>query len=215
MSKVHSTSVVQTRQDREKRARQQEILQAARELFTQKGYHETTLDEVAHHAGFGKGTLYNYFSSKEELLYAIIDQLVQEMTALAETAAGAASTDARTQFSRFARSVLTHARDNADLMQLIIREVKRLDSPDKNKRMQEIKERIIAVWQTLAKPLENEMAAGKLKTFDPVTLAMLYDGMLRFYCMNRFGSSPAIKDDDSQDAADLLVTVFFDGIAKH
>jgi TetR/AcrR family transcriptional regulator, repressor of fatR-cypB operon len=205
---------VLTRKDREKISRHQEILQAARELFSRKGFHETTLEQVAHYAEFGKGTIYNYFRSKEELLYAIIEQLIDEMKALAQSCTESETVSAREQFSRFAREVIAHARDNAALMQLVIREIKKLDTPKKNERLLQIKDRISSVWRILARPLEVEKQAGRIKAFDPVKLAMLYDGMLRFYCMNRFSAFPTSTEDDSEDALKMLVTVFFDGIAQ-
>ena len=72
-----------SRKEREKLARQQEILKAARELFVTKGFRETTLEEIARLAEFGKGTLYNYFASKEDLFIGIIEQVTDEMLAIA------------------------------------------------------------------------------------------------------------------------------------
>ena len=54
--------------DAEKR---QAILDAARALFTTKGYESTTMAEVAKQAGVAVGTLYVYFKNKSELLYAV------------------------------------------------------------------------------------------------------------------------------------------------
>ena len=53
--------------DREERHR--EILTAALELFIKKGYHQTTLNEIAKASGIGQGTLYYYFPSKEEIFW--------------------------------------------------------------------------------------------------------------------------------------------------
>ena len=92
-----------TRKEREKRARELEILKAARELFLAKGFRETTLDEIAHAAEFGKGTLYNYFSSKEELFLGILRQALEEMYEIAR-ASTAASGDERITASRWASS---------------------------------------------------------------------------------------------------------------
>ena len=61
-----------SRRDREREQRRQEILQAALRLFASQGYDLTTLDQIAAAAEYGKGTLYNYFSSKEELFSAMI-----------------------------------------------------------------------------------------------------------------------------------------------
>lgn len=57
---------------RRKEARPSELTAAALELFVEKGYAATRLDEIAARAGVSKGTLYLYFESKEELFEAVI-----------------------------------------------------------------------------------------------------------------------------------------------
>ena len=94
------------RKEREKRARQEEILTAARALFALKGYHDTTLEEIAHHAEFGKGTIYNYFSSKEELFYGIIDQLTAETVELALASIRSTNGSAREKLTAYATAML-------------------------------------------------------------------------------------------------------------
>ena len=54
--------------------RRQAILDVAREAFTQLGFENTTMSEIANRTGGSKATLYNYFSSKEELFAAVIDE---------------------------------------------------------------------------------------------------------------------------------------------
>jgi len=53
------------------------ILDAALELFANQGYHPTTVDQIARQAGVSKGLIYHHFSSKEELLQAIIQSTFQ------------------------------------------------------------------------------------------------------------------------------------------
>jgi len=60
-----------TRQ-RRKEARPQELLDAALDLFVEKGYAATRAEEVAARAGVSKGTLYLYYPSKEDLLKAVV-----------------------------------------------------------------------------------------------------------------------------------------------
>ena len=62
-----------TRQ-RRKEARPAELLSAALDLFVERGYTATKLDDVAARAGVAKGTLYLYFDSKEALFKAVIEQ---------------------------------------------------------------------------------------------------------------------------------------------
>jgi AcrR family transcriptional regulator len=72
---------------RRKEARPQELLDAALELFAEKGFAATRSEEVASRAGVAKGTLYLYYQSKEELLKAVISQrLSSQIVAAAETA---------------------------------------------------------------------------------------------------------------------------------
>ncbi len=73
---------------RRKQDRPQELLDAALELFVEKGFAATRSEEVAARAGVAKGTLYLYYPSKEELLKAVIRQsLGLQISAAAETVA--------------------------------------------------------------------------------------------------------------------------------
>jgi TetR/AcrR family fatty acid metabolism transcriptional regulator len=45
------------------------ILAAAQEVFFEKGYHTATSEEIAKRAGVGKGTIYQYFESKQEIFF--------------------------------------------------------------------------------------------------------------------------------------------------
>ena len=54
------------------------ILQAALELFVERGFHGTAVPEVAERAGVGAGTIYRYFASKE----ALVNELYQQQKAL-------------------------------------------------------------------------------------------------------------------------------------
>lgn len=80
---------------RRKEARPQELLQAALELFVEKGFAATRIEEVARRAGVSKGTLYLYFPGKEELLKDVVRQNVAtkiaEGVSLADGFEGSAS----------------------------------------------------------------------------------------------------------------------------
>jgi AcrR family transcriptional regulator len=60
------------RWERRKDARPAELLSAALDLFVERGYAATRLDDVAKRAGVSKGTVYLYFPSKEELFKAVV-----------------------------------------------------------------------------------------------------------------------------------------------
>jgi AcrR family transcriptional regulator len=69
---------------RRKEARPQELLAAALDLFVERGYAATRLDDVASRAGVSKGTLYLYFTNKEELFKAVVRENVVPVLGEAE-----------------------------------------------------------------------------------------------------------------------------------
>jgi AcrR family transcriptional regulator len=66
------TATSTTPRQRRKETRPQELLDAALQLFVEKGFAATRSEEVAQRAGVSKGTLYLYYPSKEELFKAVI-----------------------------------------------------------------------------------------------------------------------------------------------
>jgi len=63
---------IKGRWERRKEARPQELLASALDLFVERGYAATRLDDVAARAGVSKGTLYLYFNNKEDLFKAVV-----------------------------------------------------------------------------------------------------------------------------------------------
>jgi AcrR family transcriptional regulator len=55
------------------------IMAVALEHFANEGYFKTTIIHIARHAGISKGLMYNYFTSKEELLIAIINKSIEDI----------------------------------------------------------------------------------------------------------------------------------------
>ncbi|MBN1954877.1 MAG: TetR/AcrR family transcriptional regulator [Anaerolineae bacterium] len=74
------------RRAREKEERRQSILQAAREVFVQQGFHRATMDSVAEQAEVSKGTVYLYFESKETLLAHLLLQGLEALIGYLEEA---------------------------------------------------------------------------------------------------------------------------------
>jgi TetR/AcrR family transcriptional repressor of nem operon len=71
-----ATSMTQVK-TRDGRSTREAILAAAMRLMEMQGYRNTALDDVLRESGVGKGNFYYHFRSKEELGYAILDQLVE------------------------------------------------------------------------------------------------------------------------------------------
>jgi len=79
------------RWERRKDARPQELLAAALDLFVDRGYAATRLEDVARRAGVSKGTLYLYFDNKQELFKAVVRENIVDVIGKAESDVAAAS----------------------------------------------------------------------------------------------------------------------------
>ena len=66
--------MVSNRKTQERNDRKLRILEGALSVFNQVGIEKTTMDEIAQESGFGKATLYYYFSSKDEVFIYILEQ---------------------------------------------------------------------------------------------------------------------------------------------
>jgi AcrR family transcriptional regulator len=73
------SSVLKRRVVKSTEERRRDILDAANRLFAERGFHETTVEDVAQAAGVAKGTIYLYFPSKEHVLLALKQRFMHGM----------------------------------------------------------------------------------------------------------------------------------------
>ena len=204
------------RKEREKLAHQRDILNAARQLFIEKGYSDTTLEEIAKRAEFGKGTIYNYFSNKQELFFAIMDEMIDQLLLhVQSTIIDSGALDARTALTSYAKGLLVLAKENWEFTSLFIKELHTAKLDDHEALMAVRIERIRKVWEIIAQPIQRDIDAGKLRSVDAFEVARLFDGMLKFYCGTKIYEDGTLNEEGVCSAIDLIVSIIFDGITKH
>jgi len=91
------------RWQRRKDARPEEIISAALEVFADRGFAATTLEDIARKAGVTKGTIYLYFENKEALFKALIRGTIVPVIAKGEAIAQAFTGSARDLFEKLVR----------------------------------------------------------------------------------------------------------------
>ncbi len=69
-----------------KELREKQIKEAALKLFSEKGFHNTTITQISEAADLGKGTIYWYWKSKEELAFSLVEEMLRDFLALIERA---------------------------------------------------------------------------------------------------------------------------------
>ena len=107
----------------EKEARREHILRSATRCFGRRGYHMTTIDDIAVEAGVSKGTPYVYFESKEALFSQLHDTWDCGLTARIDAAVDAVGRPARSP-RRVLEAVIAavgdHVTEEADLCRVLI-----------------------------------------------------------------------------------------------
>ncbi len=98
-----SSTATKPRWRRRKSARPEEILQAALEVFTDRGFAATKLEDVARRAGVTKGTIYLYYESKEALFKALVRETIVPVIAKGEALAHSFTGTARDLFEQLVR----------------------------------------------------------------------------------------------------------------
>ena len=69
----------QSKTETKKNIKRKKIIEAASSLFSRNSYHEVMMEDVAKHASIAKGTVYNYFASKEDLYFSIMNQRMRNL----------------------------------------------------------------------------------------------------------------------------------------
>ena len=93
------------------------IFDASLELFGTKGYDSTSIAAIARHAGISKGLIYNYFDSKEDLLEAMIMDLMKLGDQILEKSM---QKDTAKTLEGIIRSIFQWLRDNEKLNRLLV-----------------------------------------------------------------------------------------------
>ena len=179
-----------------------EILEAASRVFAEKEFREVLIDDVAALAGVGKGTVYRYFRTKEELYFETILQAFDDLYALLVRTSSKEVSAAR-RLERIARETLQFSWQRRHLFSLLQSDERRFAMREGELRRR--REDIIALFR---KAIVDGIEAREFRGVDPRIAAELFRGMIR--AANCFRS-----EDDSLDyLVAEIIGIFSRGITR-
>ncbi len=195
------------------------MLEAALSVFAEKGYARATLEEIAHRAEFGKGTLYNYFEGgKQAMLFAIFDEIFDGLVQLVEQSFDGDESEQqsiRSQMHGFIASSMQFFEERKEVFMLVMKEGYRMilsDDPVRAMHFQAQQQRVV---DALIPHLEKAMQCGEMRTFHPEAIAHTLFGNINGIQMHL-----CVQDGASHDAgaltptkaADFLTTLLMEGL---
>ena len=176
------------------------ILRAAEAMFARRDYHEVQMDDVGEACGVGKGTLYRYFSSKQELYFAVMFEGIEHLRVQLEAAVGSNEPPAR-KIRLIVHQTLAYFWDRRFFFSLIHRNEHKADGEAREwMRHREALSRVIQ------KTLQSAMAAGHIRRTDARIATEMLLGMMRG--VNRYRTA----DDRLEDLVAAVVDAFMRGV---
>ncbi|VBB05848.1 tetr bacterial regulatory protein hth signature [Lucifera butyrica] len=193
------------------RTKRQHILDAAYVVFSRKGYHRATVDEIIALADTGKGTVYNYFVNKEQLFYT----LIMEKSAPFEAALMqlvAAKEPALEKVEKAVKLFLHFFMENGDLWRVMMHEIRGL-SCEKASGLKEGQKEKYQDWfnrtiGALAQILQDGIAQETIRDCDVTKSAYGLFSVILMMVFQKF------VGDDISGMAHMTADIFLYGIAK-
>jgi AcrR family transcriptional regulator len=211
--KAQTIRRINTRRDEARALFRNAILEAAEQIFAERGFHGTRIQDIAERARIGVGTVYNHFDEKEELLRALVDERTDEM--LAHLAGATADDEPRDFAARLERRIarmLGFVEQHRGFFAIVMecglvasgppRGSERALGPRSMKRI----DRFRSTFRAL---VQDGMDSGALAAHDPGHLAAFLGGTIRAFT---FG---ALFDQDTSlvEKAPTIVELFLHGAA--
>lgn len=180
----------------------QAILDAAAKAFLAREFHEVLIDDVAAAAGTGKGTIYRYFPTKEELFFVSV---LHGLDGLSENIARETRDEQlpRRRLEIVARETLRFVWNRRDLVTLLHRD-ERLFA----RRGSEFRDRRQKIVGLVRDAIEKGIAGGQLREIDAGMGAEVFLGMLRG--LNVFRR----PEDTIETIVSQALDVFWNGVAR-
>ncbi len=166
-----------SRRDRDKLRQRQEMLGAALTLFSEKGYHNVSMQEIAEAAEFAIGTLYKFFKNKEDLYKSLIlEQAGKFHVALRK--ALAESDDEIEKLRNYVRTKGSVFMGNVPTIRLYFAETRGASFNIKAGLDRELREQYSQILQNLAEIFADGIKKGRFQSIaDPYHLAVALDSL--------------------------------------
>jgi AcrR family transcriptional regulator len=182
------------------KARRDEIVDTSAKVFARQGYHATGIAELCTVNGLGKGAFYHYIESKEELLAAIHDRVMDEVMAGADRVANAGGTPSA-QLAMMGDELLDVIHRYPDHVWVFLHEFPALTA----ERAAQFRERRREYEHRVEAILQAGIDAGEFRPVDPRLTALAWLGMHNYTYLWLKAGGPVSAREIAQPFADIFI----------
>lgn len=159
-----------------KSERRQQILTVARDVFARRGYHQTTIDDIALQAGVARGTFYLYFEDKRAIFSDLIDRFASQLTmAIVRIVTDDPSRPVMAQVRENIRAIIGTCLMERSMTKILFTDAVGID-PAFDRKLFAFYDTVV---QLLAESLKDGQALGIVEEGEPRVLAYLTIGALK------------------------------------
>ena len=196
-----------SRREREKQRQRQDMLAAAEKLFSEKGYHDASMQEIAEEAEFAVGTLYKFFKNKEDMYRALITEQGNRFHD-ALSAALESSEDEIEQLRHYVQAKREVFMDNIAFIRLYFAETRGASFNIKAGMDSELRAQCHNVSERLSAVFAKGMDNGRFQRIaKPYHMALALESLCRAFLVNW------MEDKDSYpESPDIILNIFFQGL---
>lgn len=199
------------RREREKLRQRQEILSAALDLFSQKGYHNVSMNEIAERAEFAIGTLYKFFQNKEDLYKALLLQQCDRYEEAVTQAISEPEGEVE-KLRSYVRTRIVRFRENLHIVRLFLAERRGASFNIKAGLDEQIRKRHYSWLERIASIFETGIKNKKFKNIaDPFALAVALDSSIDAFLMLWLDAPEHHAYPENPDA---ILNIFFKGLIE-
>jgi TetR/AcrR family transcriptional regulator, cholesterol catabolism regulator len=181
-------------------ARRQAIVDTSARIFARRGYHATGITELCAANDLGKGALYHYIGSKEELLAAIHDRVMDEVMVGADRVAGAGGSPSA-QLEMLGDELLDVIARYPDHVWVFLHEFPALTG----ERADQFRERRRDYERRVEAVLQAGIDSGEFRDIDPWLTAMAWLGMHNYTYLWLKAGGPLSARDVAKPFADIFI----------
>jgi TetR/AcrR family transcriptional regulator len=197
------------RREREKLRQRQEMLAAALDLFSEKGYHNVSMHQIAEKAEFAIGTLYKFFPNKEELYKALVAEQCDRYHDAIVEAIGTPD-DEVTKLQNFVRTKSELFRSNLPFIRLYLAESRGVSFNIKTGLDEEVRRGYYDLLERLASIFEGGIKSKRFNNIaGPYYLAVALDSAVNAFHLLWLEAPERHLYPDNPDT---ILNIFFKGL---